>query len=237
MERKYADQERVIRAMRKTRVLRRPKQSLVTFGNSTIHYYVLSEPVYVDKKSETPETVIREGKVVAERPRVVTPYYLLNLEGFSDHARKYLEMMADEHGAHAPGLFYKYQNQYQGLSIVSDPLLAVKEKLSEELNKSGEKLAAIIKGVDEFWDVSLLKFIHDFTERSLSTNVTELGMKGLLDVDDRGVPGEARQRIEDLLRSVKAGEADPTMLKLELDRWGLFAEYEDKFLALFKKGM
>lgn len=229
-----SDEERILRAMRKTEVIRPPKQALVTFGNTCIHYYVLTEPVYEDRKGQASETVVREGKVTAERPRVVTPYYLLNLGGFSEYARKYLEMMATEHGAHTPGLFYKYQNEYQGLNIVSDPLLTVGHRLADELNKRGETLAAVIKGVDELWDVSLLKFIRDFTDMSLSTNVTELGMRGLLDVDERGVPSDARQRIEELFLQVKHGEVDPAVLKMELDRWGLFSEYEDRFLHLFR---
>ena len=42
--------------------------------------------------------------------------------------------------------------------------------------------------------------------------------------------------IEGLFRQVGKGEADPTRLKLELDRWGLFPDYEDRFLGLFRKG-
>ena len=31
-------------------------------------------------------------------------------------------------------------------------------------------------------------------------------------------------------------ELEPNELKKELDRWGLFEEYEDRFFTLFKKG-
>ncbi|MFH1487135.1 MAG: hypothetical protein ABIH46_13770 [Chloroflexota bacterium] len=231
----YSEEDRILRAMRRTKVLRAPQQTLMTFGTSRIHYYLLTKPAYSGSRGETSETVVREGLVMADRPRVVTPYYLMNLEGFSTHARRSLEMMATEHGAHTPGLFYKYQNEYQGLNIVSDPLLTVGRRLADELNQRGETLAAIVKGVDELWDVSLLKFIHDLTDRSLSTNVTEMGVRGLLDVDERGVPGDARQRIEELFRRIMDGEEEPAVLKAELDRWGLFPEYEDRFLRLFKK--
>ncbi|MBI2907996.1 MAG: hypothetical protein HYX92_10110 [Chloroflexi bacterium] len=230
-----SDDERIIKAMRKTKILRSPKQTLVTFGNSTIHYYLLTQPTYTARHGESSETVVREGKVVAERPRVVTPHYLMSLEGFSEHARAYLEMVAEQGGAHTPGLFYRYQNEYQGLNIVSEPLLTVGHKISEELNSKGEKLAVVIKGVDELWDVSLLKFIHDYTDKSMTTNVTELGIRGLLEVDQRGVPGEARQRISELFNEVERGQLEPAVLKTELDRWGLFSEYEDRFLRLFRK--
>jgi hypothetical protein len=43
-------------------------------------------------------------------------------------------------------------------------------------------------------------------------------------------------RIDELFRRVSRGELEPRELKEELDRWGLFEEYEDRFLAIFKKG-
>ncbi len=96
-------------------------------------------------------------------------------------------------------------------------------------------LAAVISGVDELWDVSLLKFIRELTESSLRGNLAEFGSRGLLDVDRAGIPSEARYRIEELFDKVAHGEADPSELKTELDSWGLFPEYEDRFFALFRR--
>ena len=52
----------------------------------------------------------------------------------------------------------------------------------------------------------------------------------------RGIPVDVRQRIEGLFDSVLRGDYEPYELKLELDRWGLFEEYEDRFLSVFRKG-
>ena len=57
----------------------------------------------------------------------------------------------------------------------------------------------------------------------------------LRDMDSSGVPREARLRIEELFRFVQKGELSPSDLKLEIDRWGLFREYEDRFLGLFRR--
>jgi len=62
----------------------------------------------------------------------------------------------------------------------------------------------------------------------------ELASRGLLDTDSSGVPREARLRIEELFNLVRKGELSPPDLKNELDRWGLFHEYEDRFLGLFR---
>lgn len=228
------EDERLEYAIRHTQVLRPPRQALETFGITKIRYHLLTAPAYADLVAGEGETVVREGHVIAERPRVVTPYYLMNLQGFSHHARRYLEKIAQE-GHSSPGLLYRYRNEVEGLSIVSEPLDQLAQKLTEKLEREGIALAAIIKGVDELWDVSLLRFIHEFTLRSLRSNVTDLGRRGLLGIDRAGVPLDARRRIEELFLQVRGGQVGPSELKAELDCWGLWPEYEDRFLALFQR--
>jgi len=232
--------ERIRYAIDNTEVLRLPKQQLATFGTTCVNYYLLTEPVYIElvhTSVKKEETIIREGKVSSERPRIVTPSYLIKLEGFGENARSYLEMVIREYGPHAPGLFYNYKNEPnpEALSIVSDPLPVVAGTINEKIDKEGNRLAAIIKGVDELWDVSLLKFIKELTEGSLKSNILDLSRRGLLDIDRTGVPMDARYRIEELFGQVERGESDPSTLKSELDRWELFPEYEDRFLSLFRK--
>ena len=232
--------QRIKYAIENTQVLRLPKQQLATFGTTCVNYYLLTEPVYTDlvhTSSKKEETIVREGKVSAERPRIVTPFYLMNLEGFSENARRYLEMVISEYGPHAPGLFYNYRNEphSEALSIVSDPLPVVVGNLNKRIDKAGDNLAAIIKGVDELWDVSLLTFIKELTEGSLMRNIFEMNRMGLLNMDRAGVPMDARQRIDELFTQVERGEADSSVLKVELDRWDLFSEYEDRFLSLFRR--
>jgi hypothetical protein len=230
------DDKRIEHAVSSTKILRRPKQSLATFGTTNIYYYLVTEPVYADLMEHVAETVVREGKVIAERPRIVTPYYLSRLDGFSQNARVYFRRLLEEYGANAPGLFYTYRNEPKELNIVSNSLLEVVDKLNTDIDKRGDPLTTIIKGEDQFWDVSLLKFIHDMTRSSLSSNLMQMGSQGLLNVDPGGIPVDARVRIEEMFSRVMRGEAEPHELKDELHRWDLFDEYEDRFLALFRKG-
>ncbi|MBI4268010.1 MAG: hypothetical protein HY662_04415 [Chloroflexi bacterium] len=227
--------ERFRDAVKRTEILRAPKQSLYTFGTTNIYYYLVTEPVYSELTKSTAETVIREGRVIAERPKIVTPYYLSRLEGFSTDARKYLEALIADYGASSPGLFYTYKNEPKELNIVSDNLLSVVEKLNADIDKRNDPLAAIIKGEDSFWDVSLMRFIFEMTTSSLKDNLRQLGHRRLLDVDSSGVPLDARIRIDELFDKVARGESEPGELKAELDRWGVFDEYEDRFLNIFKK--
>jgi hypothetical protein len=227
--------EKIEYAISHTVVLRPPKQTLSTFGTTNIYYYLLTEPSYKELVEGGGETVVREGRVRAEKPKVVTSYYLANVEGFSEHAKRYLDMIAREYGPYTRGLFYGYKNEPKELNIVSSDMDSVVRKLADKIDMEGDQLATIIKGVDELWDVSLLKFIFDMTRYSLDSNVFELDRNGLLDVDSRGIPRDARQSIEQLFALVEKGELDPSALKVELDRWGLFGDYEDRFLRLFKK--
>jgi hypothetical protein len=230
------DDERIREAVRQTEILRPPKRSLATFGTTNVHYYLVTEPAYSELIKSAAETVVREGRVIAERPKIVTPFYLSQLEGFSSEAKKYFDMLIKTYGSNAPGLFYTYKNEPKELTIVSDNLLAVVEKLNDEIDKRGDPLTSIIRGQDELWDVSLMKFIYEMTKSSLPDNLLQLETRGLLDMDSSGIPVDARVRIEELFKTVARGELDPSELKKELDRWGLFEEYEDRFFNIFKKG-
>ena len=80
-----------------------------------------------------------------------------------------------------------------------------------------------------------MKFIYEITQSSIENNVKDFGSRGLLSIDRRGIPGEARVRIEQLFSKAEAGEVEPRELKDELERWELFDEYQDRFLGLFRK--
>lgn len=227
--------ERIGDAVRNTEILRSPRQHLSAFGATNVYYYLVSEPAYADLVEGAAETVIREGRVIAQKPRIVTPYYLSHLEGFSPDARKYFESLIREHGPNTPGLFYTYRNEPKGLNIVSNEFRAVVDKLNEEIEKRNDPLTAIIKGVDELWDVSILKFIFEMTRSSLGDNLRQMSDRGLLNTDASGVPAEVRMTIDELFRQVVRGEREPRELKEELDRWGLFREYEDRFFTLFQR--
>jgi hypothetical protein len=228
------DKDRIENAARHTEILRHPRQHLATFGITNIYYYLLTEPTYVEIVHETNETVIREGRVIAERPKIVTPYYLTHIEGFSYDASRYFETLLRMHGPNAPGLFYSYRNEPRSLNIVADRWSAVADKLNEDIDKKGDPLISIIKGQDDLWDVSLLKFIYEISTRSVPSNIAQLGSRGLLGMSHGGIPVGARQIIEEMFEKVARGEMRAYELETELNRWGAFEEYQDRFFALVR---
>ncbi|MBE0480837.1 MAG: hypothetical protein IBX68_07645 [Dehalococcoidia bacterium] len=214
--------------------MRHPRQSLCTFGVTNVRYYLVTEPSYAELTGDVTETVIREGRVVAQRPRIVTPYYLANLEGFSSDARTYFDMLANKYGPDSPGLFYTYRNEPGGLNIVSDNRVEVINKLNDEIDRKNDPLASIIKGEDDLWDVSLMRFIFELTCGSLQDNLRQLEARGLLGTDSCGVPIDARIRIEKMFQQVSRGERKPADLESEIKAWNLFEEYQDRFFSLFR---
>jgi len=218
--------DRIKYAVERTELIRPPQQKLATFGSTTLSYYVvtgLAENI----------SVIRDGKVVAERPRIVTPSYLVNVEGFSESARKYITMMATER-PHDPGVFYRYKNEPKDMNVISESVSQVIGKLDTRLEEEKSTLSTIIKGVEEFWDVSLLMFMYHLTRNAVSSNVADFHRRGRLDIDSSGVPKDARIHIEDLFDQVARDLSQAPKLVAELNRWGVFPEYQDRFFTLFR---
>jgi hypothetical protein len=226
------EEERLAQAVSRTQVLRPPKQTLATFGVTNISYYLLTRPAYA--AGDEVETVVRMGCVIANRPRIVTPYYLSRLDGFSTDARRYFQKLIETHGADTPGIYYTYRNEPHGTDIISNGIEDVLAKINAEIDARNDPLAAIIRGEDLLWDVSLLKFIFEMTSASLGGNLADFRSRGLLDVAG-GVPAEARLSIEDMFRQLKEGTIEPHELQQELERWGLFEAYQDRFLANFRR--
>jgi len=220
-------EERLREAMQKTEVVRPPRGRLATFGSSTIDYYVVTE------MGES-MSVVRDGTVHAERPRIVTPYYLLHLEGFSENARAYLGMMAEEN-PHEPGIFYSYRNEPSSVNVVSESLAIVLGNLSARLDAENNPLSAIMQGTEDMWDLAVMMFIYELTRSALGGNVADMRRQGLLARDSSGVTDSVRKEIELLFAVVKEDLSRASELVTELNRWGLYQEYEDRFLSLFSR--
>ena len=218
---------RIKYAIEHTKVIRFPRQSLATFGNTIIYYYVVTE------LTEN-VNVVREGNVIAQRPRIVTPYYLTRLEGFSEQAYKYFQAMSAKF-PDEPGIFYRYKNEPKEMNIVSETIAKLINKLNERIEEENNPLSTIIKGIEELWDVSLMIFIYELTRKSIYDNVIDFQRRGSLDIDSTGVPKDARNFIEELFELVSKDVSRASELVTELNRWGVFEEYQDRFFALFQK--
>lgn len=239
--------EKIRYAFEHTEILRRPEQLISTFGSSVIHYYVLTEPVYSEFTKNDLETVVREGKVSWFQPKLLTPNYMFRIEGFSREAKNAFEDLASQYPDLA-GILYKFKvnKELDEMNFVSSPWLTVAENINKEIDKKRDSLCAIIKGVAGLWDVSLSKFILDMMIRSVYlAQIPDFKKKGFVGInqigqtiiakDRYGIPLAAREEIEKLFKLVEKGESKPIKLKEELDNWGVFEQYQDRFFGLFRR--
>jgi len=158
-------------------VIRSPKRSIQTFGATSFKFFLISELM-----DSVDEVRVREGRIEAERPQIITPERMtkLLLEGFGEKASEYAEHL--QHNPQmAAFLKYGFQLAKRGVteSIAHDSLEAVVGRINIEADEMNES-TAVIQGVDEAWEVCLLKFSVDLIQQSVGENVKDFRRRGLL---------------------------------------------------------
>ena len=219
--------------MNNTKVILTPKNALSTYNQTKVRYHIVTEPLYKEvSEYKSEESVIRHGLVTAQTPQVVTNDFLYRMSGFGDEAKEFLKELGRVLGKNEPALLYNYKNESTDLEIVSGNPAEVSERIKSRLISSDTN-HAVIRGINNLWDVSLLKFIFEYTKTSAKSNFRELNSSGMLEVKN-GIPISVRKRIEELFNQAMMGNVRPKDLHKELNDWNLFEEYQDRFFSIFK---
>ena len=165
-------------ALANTQVILAPERQIATFGNTSFNFYLISELM-----DRVDQVRIRNGRIHAERPQILTPehYCRLMLEGFGEKAERYVDQLR-EHARKVAVLRYGFQFRKTDLSeqTLRDSMDAVVNRTKRHVESMNEPLSAIIQGVDDAWEVCLLKFTIDMVERSAGGNLGDLRKRGLL---------------------------------------------------------
>ncbi len=211
-------------AVKITRVVMPPRQTLETFGATTIRYHLISELM-----DEVDKVRVRAGKVFSERPQIITPDHFARqlLEGFGEKARDYAEWLSD-HGEMVNILKYglQFRKKHTSAEILSEPLNHVADKIKAAVSSEDDPLSAVIIGADELWEVSLLKFLRDYIEKSAPVNIQQLRQR------DHEADLEIPREIEMEFRAAALDKKRIPGLGKKLQKYGLFEKYEDRFYAL-----
>ena len=163
-------------ALENTKVLVSPERRIETFGATSFHFYLVTELMdHVD------EIRIRDGRIQADRPQILTSENIarLTLEGFGEKARKFAELLQSRNAAM---LKYGFQIRKDDLSenLVHDSVEAVLDRVMSQVPESLRSTSAVIHGVDEGWEVCLLKFTVEMIQQSAGRNIQDFRRKGLL---------------------------------------------------------
>jgi len=165
-------------AMENTHVVVQPESIIETFGSTRFQFLLVSELM-----DEVNAVKIRGGNLEAERPRIVSPHHLhkLALDGFGDSAREFADWI-EQNAQHFKVLRYGFQFKKTDLrsEVIHDPLDDVIGRLKDEISASGQSNSALISGVEDAWEVCLLKFTMELISRSAGENLDEWKRRGLI---------------------------------------------------------
>lgn len=175
----HLDDNRIAYAMQQTRVLYVPDRRIDTFGDTRFRFSLVSELMDTVGCSR-----VRTGFVEAHRPRILRPADLRSIEteGFRKDVARIFEWLA-QHGAKLqPLLNYGFQFVRSSVEeeLVHEPVRVVEDRVVSEALHSGDPLRAVIAGVDDDWEVSLLRFMLEMIQKSHEINVFDFKRRGLL---------------------------------------------------------
>jgi hypothetical protein len=165
-------------AIENTQVILAPERQIATFGSTSFNFYLISELM-----DRVDQVRVRNGKIHADRPQILTPehYCRLLLEGFGEKAQRYVDQLR-EHARNVAVLRYGFQFRKTDVTeqTLRDSIDAVINRTKRRVESENESLSAVIQGVDDAWEVCLLKFTIDLIERSSGGNLGDFRQRGLI---------------------------------------------------------
>ena len=166
-------------AMQNTKVLYVPDRRIDSFGETRFNFRLISEPM-----DAIGHCRVRSGWVEAHKTRILRPADLcgVEMEGFSPDAAKFFDWMRSR-GASIQALV-KYGFCFSRSDVQSEYLhedvREVSDKVVKEALLSGDCFRAVISGVDDAWELSLLCFMIEMIQQSHEINVFDFKRRGLL---------------------------------------------------------
>jgi len=165
-------------AMENTRVIMPPQRRLETFGTTVLNYHLITEDM--DKVNLSH---VREGRIEAGKPQIVSPatFSKLLLDGFGEKAEQFAELL-NRHSEHFAVLKYGFNIRKAEATAyeLHEPFEAVLEKVQTHVKGKNDPLAVVISGIDDAWEVCLLKFMFDMIAASGAGNIDDLRNRGML---------------------------------------------------------
>lgn len=172
------DRDSFLYALENTKTHVEPAALIETFGATVFDFVLVSELM-----DEVDRVRLRHGTLHADRPRIVAPQHFarIMLDGFGEKAREFADWL-EAHGGDTKFLRYGFQFTKSNFreEVVSGAIEGVVEKAVRQARSDGTARRAVIEGVDDAWEVSLLKLAVDTARRSAGENVEEWRKRGLI---------------------------------------------------------
>lgn len=210
-------------AVNNSHVIVPPRRQLESFGTTTIKYHLVTELM-----DSVNQTRIREGRVQAFKPELVLPssYADSLLEGFSEEeAGRYLSwLQRNEKNLMLLKYGFRIRKEEISTEVVHRSVQEVLDTIREDVEARDQPMEAVIRGVEEPWEVCLLKLMVEMVERSASMNARDLNR------DPHGYHAEIEKAFSEAARDRSKIDGLAELLKAR----NLFEHYEDRFFSLVR---
>lgn len=222
------DSETIRKLMGQVKVLRAPSHALATFGATRLTYHLVSP---VDGLGD--RTRLRRGTVLSEKPRIITPEaFAERFKGFGRQSEEFAQWLTPMYRDLLRALEYNFKNQDLKTRVVSGSPQAVAERIMKDLEGREVRDETVMSCPDGAWGLALMKFTLDHAARSFPEQVRDLERRGLFDPEGKEAD-RRRREVEKLFDAARRDRAAVEVLGRKLREYGLFEEYEDRFLAFF----
>lgn len=210
-------------AVNNTEVVLLPQQRLETFGATLVDYHLISQ--LMDSASQVR---VREGRLQAYRPTILTPGAFMEnvLEGFDEaQASDYMNWLREhEHDLMILKYGFKIRKEVTSEQIITDSIEAVTDRAKADIAGRDRPHSAVVVGVDEPWEVCLLKLLVELVKHSGPHHAREL----------QHDPHGHRHDIEQAFRAAARDRSRVPALAELLKQTRLFGDYEERFFALVR---
>lgn len=214
--------------LRRTEILKSPSRPLATFGATHIPYSLISPVEDLKDRAR-----LREGTVLSRKPLILTAAaFAERFEGFGEEAREAAEWLTSAYKDLLRALEYNFKNEGFSTRVISTSPKAVAESVLSDLGRPGSADRAVIACPDAGWSLALMKFTLDQAARSFPGQIKDLERRGHFEPGGPAA-GARRREIERLFSQAGEDPGAREALGKRLRDWGLWPEYEDRFLALF----
>ena len=166
-------------ALETTEVLHEPDRRIDTFGSTSFEFHLISELM-----DGVGQVRVRTGKITAERPMIVRPepHSELEFEGFGEQAEAFAEWLKGRmKNVAAMQYGFNFRKSDVTESLAHDSLENVRDRVVAEVVGKNSPMTAVILGVDDAWEICLIKFTMEMIQKSLRINLFDFKRRGLLD--------------------------------------------------------
>ena len=158
------------KALRSTEIIRSRAQELATFESTELPYVFLAE-----SSLNVGDTVVRQGKVLVERPSLILPSPRFEGFEFSSDLRVGEEAVLNfllVRGVKFPSL--RYHHELTSLDLHAGPLRKAIEHFNDRFTRAEDIRTGLVVGPEDAWQFSILILVGSLVIRAAEGDLRRL---------------------------------------------------------------